>query len=102
MDELLQLAMSHKWVAVSAIAIGALSRAAKAGKLTPLLQVGARYRPLIVIALGVISGALEAMVIGTPWQDALLGGLVAACIAMGGHGVLIEALRGGRELGEKK
>jgi len=102
MDDLIQLAMDHKWVAVSALIIGALSRVAKAGKLTALMKVDARYRPLVVVGLGLASGVLEALMAGTAWPHALLGGLIAACVAMGGHNVLIEALRDGRELGEGK
>lgn len=102
MDSLLQLAIDHKWVAVSALVIGALARAAKAGKLTPLMKVQPRYRPVLVMGLGIASGVLQAVVAGTSWTQALMGGVVASCVAMGGHGVLIESLRGGRELGEKK
>ncbi len=101
-DALIQLILAHQWVAVAAFVIGALVRAQKAGKLTLPWTILARYRPLLALGLGLISGTLEAVIAGTPWSSAIVGGLVSAAIAGLGHGVIIEGLLDGRELGAAK
>lgn len=90
----------HKWVALSALVIGAIVRLLKSD--TPLPTVPSAWRPWLALGLGCISGALDAIVNGTAWTAALVGGLVAALTAIAGHDALIASARGGRELGERK
>ena len=99
-DQLIELILAHQWVAAAAVIIGALMRLQKSGRLTLPWTIPARWRPLAGLALGILSGALEAVVAGTPWDRAIVGGLVSAAVAALGHGVVIEGLRGGRELGQ--
>jgi hypothetical protein len=87
---------------LAAIAIGALLRALKSGRLTLPWTVPARWRPLLALALGIASAVAESIVAGTPWRDAMIGGVASAALAALGHGVLIEGVRNGRELGVAK
>ncbi len=100
---ILDLADKHAWPALSAVAIGLLVRALKSPKVPPPLdRIPARARPLVALLLGIASGALEAVVAGTPWQKAVIGGVIAAAVAIASHQLVIEGARGGRELGEPK
>ena len=58
------------------------------------------FAMVIGVGLGLVSGVLEAVLAGTPWHAALMGGVASAAVATFGHGVIIEALRNGRELGQ--
>jgi hypothetical protein len=98
--EFLAALRAHAWPVVAAFAVGAIVRAIKSD-LIPI-DVPARWRPKLALGLGLASGVAEAVIAGTPWAEALTGGVLSACVAMGGHGVLIQGLRDGRELGEPK
>lgn len=92
---------AHKWVLVAAIVIGIFVRLCKED-VTFLPTLPARWRPVLALALGVIAGFLMKLEPGKTWSAALLEGGLSAFIAMGGHNVIIEALRNGRELGVPK
>lgn len=89
------------WIGLSALVIGLLVRLLKSD--TPLpFSIPAKWRPVAAIALGLLSGVLHALSTGTPWRDALVGGLSAGMVAIVGHDVGIESIRGGVELGAPK
>lgn len=89
------------WIGFSALAIGLLVRLLKSD--TPLpFTVPAKWRPVLALVLGLLSGVLHALSTGVPWRDALLGGLSAGVAAIVGHDVGIESLRGGVEVGAPK
>lgn len=88
----------YAWVPTAALLIGALVRAMKAGWWPELLYVNPKYKPWIAFAAGWLSGSLDSLVTGKPVVEATIGGLVSALTAVGGHELLIEGLRGGREL----
>lgn len=99
--DLLPLIQAHAWVPLAALVIGFVARTLKddAFVLPAGWSVAARWRPVLVVALGVVSGVLDAIVGGTPWRDALVGGLLSALLAMLGHTTIVDILRGGRDLG---
>jgi hypothetical protein len=101
-SELLDLYYAHQWPILAALAVGLLVRLVKAGRLTLPITVPAQYRSWLAIALGVASGVAEAIVAGTPWREALIGGVASAAAAIVGHETLVENARKGRELGEPK
>lgn len=101
MDDFLQLLATHQWLAVSALVIGAIVRLLKGDTPLPLF-VPPSLRAWLALGLGVASGVLDALQHGTPWLTALMGGLAAALTAISGHELMIEGLRSGRELFEKK
>lgn len=99
--DIIPLIQSHAWVPLAALVIGFLVRALKSDAfvLPSWAAVAAPYRPLLVLALGVVSGVLDAVVGGTPWRDAIVGGLLSALMAMIGHTTIVDVLRGGRDIG---
>lgn len=97
MEELFALIRAHQWVAVAAVVIGFLTRLLKSDTKLPI-TLPPRVRPWLALVFGAASGMLETIVAGTPVDEALLGGLVAALTAIAGHDALIEGLRGGREV----
>jgi hypothetical protein len=96
---LLALALEHKWLAASTILIGLVVRLLKSPRVPwPFDQIPPKARPLVAIVLGALSSAIEHVVQGTPWKEALASGLFSAALAVLGHQVVIEWLRGGREV----
>lgn len=99
--DILPMIQSHAWVPLAALVIGFLVRALKSDAfvLPSWAAVAAPYRPLLVLALGIVSGVLNAVVAGTPWRDALIGGCLSALMALIGHTTIVDVLRGGRDIG---
>lgn len=99
--DIVPLIQSHAWVPLAALVIGFLVRALKSDAfvLPPSWVVAARWRPVLVVALGLLSGVLEAVVGGAAWRDAIVGGLLSALLAMLGHTTIVDLLRGGRDIG---
>lgn len=83
--------------ATLAVVVGVIVRLLKSD--TPLPTVPSRYRAFLALGLGAVGGALDALARGTPWQQAVLGGVAAAVTAMVGHELVVEQLLGGREPG---
>jgi hypothetical protein len=98
------LLLAHKWWGVAAVVIGILVRCTKDDRLVAWIpvSVAARWRPLLAVGLGIISGVVEAIAAGTVWPVALIGGIGSAITAMSAHAVVISSLRNGRELGVSK
>lgn len=95
-DDVLALVAGHKWVALAAVVIGLVVRLLKDDTALPTIK--ARWRPWAAIGLGIVAGVLEKVSDGMAWKPALLGGLFAAVAAIVGHDLLIEGVRGGKEL----
>jgi hypothetical protein len=99
-QDLIAAIQAHAWPLVAALVIGFLVRIGK-DDVSSLPTIPKRFRPLVALGLGLVSGACDAIVRGTPWKQALGMGLVSSFLAMGGHDVIIEAIRGGKEVGAK-
>jgi hypothetical protein len=102
--QILALAKAHSWVALAALIIGLLVRLVRDDSTVAWfpITIPSRWRPLIALGLGMVSGVLNQLIAKVDWPSAIVGGVVSAVTAMGGHAILINALRNGRELGEKK
>lgn len=96
MDEILKLALAHKWLAVSVIAIGSAVRLLKSDTKIPI-DIPPKYRVWLAMLLGVVSGVMESVSTGMPWKQAILNGLSAAMVAVLGHNVIVDSMRGGKE-----
>jgi hypothetical protein len=94
----LDLIAKHEWVALSALLIGLIVRLLKEDTRFPPFAIPARWRPVLAIGLGALSGALHAVATGTPWRDALLGGLVSGSLAIAGHGTIVDGFRDGKDV----
>ena len=90
------MTMDPKLIAFASVVIGAVARASK-GDVRWFPTLPKQYRPLLVLALGVLAAVLDAIVRGTDWKDALLAGLLSSSGAMVGHAVGVEGLLKGKE-----
>lgn len=91
---------AHGTLPLLAFLVGLLVWAAKTGRLPYIETVPAFWRPILVVVLGQVGGALEAAARGLPWHEGFVRGLVVSVVAVLGHHLGIEKMRGGRELGE--
>ena len=94
-DDVLTLAVQHKWIPFAAVIIGGVVRVLKSD--SPIYDVPARWRPWLALALGAVAGVLQAVMGGATWTKALVDGLSAALIAIAGHDLGVESLRAGKE-----
>ncbi len=94
---------AHAWGPLAALVIGALVWAAKTDAAAKYVgKLPAKYRPLVALVLGVLSGMLDVVTHGGGWIGAITAGLMSSNAAQIGHVLFIEILRGGRELGQPK
>jgi hypothetical protein len=96
-NQLGDLIVQHKWVAVAALVIGLIVRVLKSDTTIPIV-VPPLWRSWLALGLGVVSGVLEKVSTGVTWTSAIVDGLVAGVLAIIGHETIIEGLRGGKEL----
>lgn len=68
--------------------------------------IPAEWRPAMALALGVVAAVVRLKGGGLDWKTAVLTGVVegltAGSGAIAGHQLLVESMRGGREVGESK
>jgi hypothetical protein len=98
MQPYLDLIAKHQWIGLAALIIGLVVRLLKEDTSFPPFAIPARWRPMLALGLGVVSGALQAASTGTPWRDAVLGGLVSAFLAIAGHETVVNSLRDGEDV----
>ena len=88
LEDLPAIPEGARWPAAAAIVIVLLARAAKEPAVgSPFARVPVRWRPHVVLALGMLSGILDAAARGTPWGEAIAGGILSAALAVLIHGV---------------
>lgn len=90
------LVAQHKWVPLAALAIALIVRLLKSDTKIPI-DIPPNWRVRLAIALGCVSGVLEAVTTGTGWTESIVGGLISAALAVLGHETIINSLRGGKE-----
>lgn len=96
LQSLIDLVIAHQWWAVASVVVGLLVRYSKSDTFGPV--VPARYRPALALGLGVLSACLEKIASGAPWAYTLVGGVLSAAVAVLGHGLIVDGVRGGVEL----
>lgn len=92
------LIAKHEWVGLAALIIGLIVRLLKEDTRFPPFAMPARWRPLLAVGLGIGSGILQAASTGTPWRDAILGGVVSGLVAIAGHEAIVESIRDGKDV----
>lgn len=97
MEDILDLIASQQWLALSALALGFAVRLVKQDSKLPV-TIPQRYRPALAFALGAVAGVLELVVAGHTWREATVTAVGAPLLAIVGHVVGVEGLRGGREI----
>lgn len=65
------------------------------------LDTPKRARPVLPIALGLLAGVVEKAATGLTWRLAIAQGVTAGITAMVGHNLVVDAARGGRDIGAK-
>lgn len=94
---LIELAKAKQWVPLSAAVVFALLRLMKNDTKFPI-NIEPRVRVWMALVLGLIAGLLSAVANGLHWQTAVLIGIAASAMAVLGHNVAIDSLRGGKEI----
>ena len=90
------VAQGH-YAMATALMLWLLVRILKDPRLNMLSRLDAKYRPLIVVALGAAAGCADSIVNGVPIAKAVVMGLVAAAMAIAGQEVVVNSLMGGKE-----
>lgn len=100
-DEATQLVAffrGHEWPGVAWIVIAMVVRLLKSDTKIPI-DVPAKYRAYLALALGVVSGVLQKVVQEhVDWTTAIVGGVCSAALAAFSHDTIVDAARGGKEL----
>lgn len=96
LDTILPFLLAHKWLALAVVVVGAIVRLSKSDAKFPL-DVPAKWRPLLSVALGLGLGVLERRAAGKTWFEAINSGLLVGSIPILAHGLGIEWLRKGKE-----
>lgn len=91
------LAEKHPWPVVALFAIGLLIRLMKSDTTIPI-DIPPRYRIWVALGLGLVSAVLERLVLKTPMGEALAGGFASWIGAVMTQNVVIDSLRGGKEI----
>jgi hypothetical protein len=94
--DIVALIESRKWVPLAALVITFAVRLLKSDTKIPI-DIPPRWRIWLALALGCVSGVLEAVVTGTKWEAAIVGGLVSTGLAVLGQNIVIDSMRGGKE-----
>jgi hypothetical protein len=82
-NALLVAIQSHQWPVVVGLAILLIVYLARLPVVAAQwARIPAAYRPLVPVALGVLSGVAEALSTSQPWLPALIGGIVSALPAL--------------------
>lgn len=87
------------WAGVTLVVVHALMAYLKSNHFP--IDIPKRWRAPLALVLAQASGGLQMIVMGAPWQTALLDALVAGLGAVGGHEAVVEGLRGGKDWFEK-
>jgi len=84
-------------IALTAWAINAVVRLLKED--TRILPtVPAAHRRALAYGLGLVAGAVQMVATGAPWSTAVKVALLSPLVAILGHHLVVDKLRGGREL----
>lgn len=85
------------WLPLGALAVALMVRLLKTDiRIFP--DIPPRLRIWAAFFFGQVAGALEAVIAGKTYREAVLWGLVQSTIAILGQNALIESLRGGKEI----
>lgn len=87
---------SRQWMPVAILVIGYAVRLTSSDSPFPV-NIPARWRPLVVLALGQLYAILTAVLGGLPWSVALLHGFETAVWTMGLFDVVVNAIWNGTE-----
>ena len=85
------------WLPLGALAVGTGVRLLKTDiKFFP--DIPPRWRVWAAFGLGQVAGAIEAVIAGKTYREAILWGLVQSTLAIVGQNAFIDSVRGGKEI----
>jgi len=98
-QDLFDIIVQKKWLALTSVIIGLAVRLLKDDTKIPV-SIPPRLRSWFALFLGAVSGVVDKLVQAgnTTWTVALLQGFGLAALAMLMHSLLIDSLRDGKEL----
>ncbi len=95
-QQLVDLIVQKKWIALMALAIGLVVRLLKSDTKIPI-DIPPQWRVWLALGLAPIAGAIDHVAAGTTWTTAMVEGVIAAVMAIVGHATVIDSMRGGKE-----
>lgn len=97
-EQIVKLITDNQWrLLICVIVIGFIVRLSK-GDVPWFPTIPSRWRPVFSLALGIAASIADHIANGTPWKNAIVLGLIAGLVPVSGHEVIVNALRGGRDL----
>lgn len=90
------LIQKRSWIVLLSLVLGLAIRLLKDDSY--IKNIPARARIFTVFGLGQVLGAVEAVIAGKTYKEAILWGVVQTTLAVLGHQVVIEGIRDGNEL----
>lgn len=96
-QNLYTLLADHQYALAAALVIGLLVRLLKSDTKIPITLPPA-YRKYAALGLALAATVIERFAAGATWGKALFDGALAWALTEWGHKIVIEDLRGGREL----
>lgn len=96
-NDIVAAANAGQWILVAALAIGILVRLVKSDNKFPI-DIPPRLRVWLALGLGVISGILMKVASGMTWKASIVAGLASSVTAILGQNVVIDSIRGGKEI----
>lgn len=98
--QIIQAWQGKQYVLVGAFVIGLIVAASKTGWLGNWLatQLPSQARPFLAVIVGILTVASTETISGVEWKLALLHSFYAAATAVLGHQMVVEGLRGGKEI----
>lgn len=97
MESIYSLIVEKKFVLLTAVLIGLIVRTLKSDTKIPI-NIPPRLRVWLAFGLGAAASVLERIGTGVGWKQAALDGALAAVLAVLGQNVIIDSLRGGKEI----
>lgn len=96
-QQLADLIVQKKWIALMALCIGLVVRLLKSDTKIPI-DIPPKYRVWLAIGLVPVAAAVNRVAAGNTWTTSLVEGAIAAGLAIVSHNVVIGSIRGGKEL----
>lgn len=87
----------RQWLPLGGLGIGFIVRLLKSDiKIFPSID-NPRFRIWACFALGQLAGTIESIIAGKTYKEAIVWGLTQSLMALTGHDLFIESIRGGKE-----
>jgi len=102
--DLLAALGTHNWIAIATLVTFVLVRICKDDRYVRFwpVAISPEWRPRFALLFGLVYGVVQKLATGGTWTEALAGGFLAGFLAIGGHELVVESFRQGRDIGVPK